>query len=111
MEMDSGKTEHKVETDPVNYMPVLYKQYRQVCQIRSVLNKETDQSRCVRSRDQHMDRWMKNARQSKCKFKDLFIVFFFDNKGIIMEKWVPDEVTVDQHYYTNRRRPQLCLGK
>lgn len=34
LEMDSGKTEHKVETDPLNHMPVLYKQYRQVCLIK-----------------------------------------------------------------------------
>ena len=59
---------------------------------------------------------MKKARQSKSKFKAMLIVFF-DIKGVILEEWVPEGTTVNQHYYkevliklrekVRRKRPQL----
>ena len=59
---------------------------------------------------------LKKARQSKSKFKAMLIVFF-DIKGVILEEWVPDGATVNQHYYkqvletlrerVRRKRPQL----
>jgi histone-lysine N-methyltransferase SETMAR len=59
---------------------------------------------------------LKKARQSKSKFKAMLIVFF-DIKGVLLEEWVPDGATVNQHYYkqvletlrerVRRKRPQL----
>ncbi|KAL4098417.1 hypothetical protein QTP88_023036 [Uroleucon formosanum] len=59
---------------------------------------------------------LKKARMSKSKLKAMLIVFF-DIKGVIMTKWVPQGQTVNQHYYlqvlttlrerVRRKRPEL----
>lgn len=40
---------------------------------------------------------MKKTGQSKFKFKAMFVILF-DIKGVFLEIWVPDGVSVNQHY-------------
>lgn len=41
---------------------------------------------------------IKIAQQNKSKFKAM-LVFFVIKNPLIMENWVPDGVTMNQHYY------------
>lgn len=94
-----------------NYVVCLLNKPDSAVQIRTIMKQNGSQ--CTEKR---VVPQMKKAWQSKSKFRAMLIVFF-GIKGVIMENWVPNGVTVNQHYYRKvletlgQKKEAIVVGK